>query len=300
MSQNMGQQIVSVGAATCGQFLNLIIAAAEMRQQARDESVQASFMQAEATKADGDAQAAALNQEASTRSNMSMQSLFEGASQLGGEVLSGGSEYMAHRNGAKARDTVSALQAWDDHLTKLDLGGKSIITASKTAGQVQQPAESITADKMPEINPAILRKVNGEIQTPQEYFQNKAHETAFEKAAESRDKSYLNFKKELRRQLKDARSESENISQSGQRWGTRFKDCARVVDAGARYAYNAASAAAQSQEAVFKNLETNAKFSSEMEGSSVRIAQGTADNQGSLIQSLQQAKSEIDQSNSRG
>jgi hypothetical protein len=299
MSQNMGQQIISVGAATCGTFLELIIAAAELRQQARDASVQASFMQAEATKADGDAQQAALNQEASTRSNMSMQSLFEGASQLGGEGLSVGSEMKAHWSGAKARATVDALQKWDDHLTKLDLGKRGIFSATKTNGQIQQ-LEPLTAKEVAEINPAILRKEGGEIKTPAEYFQNKAHETAFEKAAESRDKSYLSFKKELRRQLKDARSESENISQSGQRWGTRFKDCARSVDAGARYVYNAQSATAQSQEAMFKNLETNAKFSSEMESSSVRIAQGTADNQSSLIQSLQQAKSEIDQSNSRG
>jgi len=299
MSQNMGQQIVSVGAATCGQFLNLIIAAAEMRQQARDESVQASFMQAEATKADGDAQEAALNQEANTRSNMSMQSLFEGASQLGGEVLSGGFELKAHWNGAKARATVDSLQQWDDHLTKLELGQKGTFSVSKTAGQVQQ-LQPLTAKEVAEINPVILRKVNGEIRTPAEYFQNGAHEAAFEKAADARDKSFVSFKKELRRQLKDARSESENISQSGQRTGTRFKDCSRSVDAGARYYYNAQSAQAQTQEAQIKNLETNAKFSAEMEGSSVRIAQGTADNQGSLIQSLQQAKSEIDQSNSRG
>ncbi len=299
MSQNMGQQIISVGAATCGTFLELIIAAAELRQQARDASVQASFMQAEATKADGDAQQAALNQEASTRSNMSMQSLFEGASQLGGEGLSMGSEMYAHWSGAKARATVDALQQWDDHLTKLDLGKRGIFTATKSSGQIQQ-LEPLTQKEIAEINPAILRKVGGEIQTPAEYFQNKAHETAFEKAAESRDKSYLSFKKELRRQLKDARSESENISQSGQRWGTRFKDCARSVDAGARYVYNAQSATAQSQEAMFKNLETNAKFSSEMEGSSVRIAQGTADGQSTLVQSLMQVMGEIALSNNKG
>jgi hypothetical protein len=293
----MGKQIISAGAATCGAFLEMIVMASQLREDSRDASSTASQMQSEATLADGTAQRTSLEQEAHTRGNMAMQSFFDAGSQLGGEAVGWATEkglnsYSSSAN--KARANVDALQKWE---TYLDEGTPAHLKVSMKPAEVK-PTVALTPEQVGVIDTSVLSKQNGEVMTPKEYFAtNKENKAIFDQGITSRDEAVTKFKKELRRQLKDARSESENISSGYQRIGTRIRDCSRSVGTGARGYYDLQSQQLQMDEAIQKQVEANMRYGSEVSASTVRIAQGTADNQTSLIQAIQQAESGMFEAN---
>lgn len=311
---NLGKQEISAGAASVELFSRLAAMTADQRTKLREVMQASCEIQGQATLADGQAQQAALNQEANIRSNSATQSCVEGGSTIFGEI---GGAAVDHKIGSSVEAKTSQKNL------KLAEGWEARLSGKKPADVVVRQEVNVT-NKCPDHKPSdvALQEVpkkavllsheeiestlkdvrvkdeNGNMLDPG----NRAHlserqQAAIDQAVTSGSPTLDKLLKQARKGVKQYRSQTESTGNTQQRKSQQFKDIVRALSLSGKVTTDILSAQCQTIEANQKLAESQARYLSDTNGTLMRQAGDVAGNLTNHIQNIHQAQKEMYESN---
>jgi hypothetical protein len=309
---NLGKQEISAGAASVELFSQLAAMTADQRTKLREVMQESCTIQGQATLADGQAQQAALNQEANIRSNMAIQSCVEGGSTIFGEVAGG---VIDHKIGSSVEAKTSQKNL------KLAEGWETRLSGKKPADVVIRQDVDVSTHKCPdhrtsdvELQDAPKKNVqlsHDEVEAELKNVRIKDSEgnmldhtqlserqqAAIDQAVTSDSPTLNKLMKQARKGVKQYRSQTESTGNKQQRTSQQFKDVVRALSLSGKVTTDLLIKQCQNTEADMKLAESQQRYLSDTNGTLMRQAGDVAGNLTNHIQNIHQAQKEMYESN---
>ncbi len=310
---NLGKQEISAGAASVELFSRLAALTAEQRTKLREVMQASSTIQGQATLADGQAQQAALNQEANIRGNMAYQSIVEGGSTIVGEACGAAVDHHVGNTveAQTSQKNLKLAEGWETRLSgkkpadavirqEVDVSTHKCPDHKASDVELQDAPKKnviLTADEVEaELKNVRVKDENGNMLDSTKDLTER-QKAAIDQAVTAGSPALDKLLKQARKGVKQYRSQTESTSNTQQRRSQQFKDIVRALGLSGKVTTDLLIKNCQNLEADQKLAESQQRYLSDTNGTLMRQASDVAGNLTNHIQNIHQAQKEMYESN---